>query len=86
MVEETNNGWDDPCEADTLLDINCSDPEQSSGPKNLITNQVGSWEVFLKSQWGDGQSTHLETSWFDPRNIVGEGKKRMENHGQREKE
>jgi hypothetical protein len=32
------------------LDLNCSDPEQSSDPENLITSQDGSWEVFLKSQ------------------------------------
>jgi len=54
MVKGTSNGWDDPYQTNTMLDLNFSDQEQSSDPKNLITSQDGSWEVFLKSQWGYG--------------------------------
>jgi hypothetical protein len=51
MVEMT------PARPVLCLDLTCPDPEQSSILENLITSQAGSWEVFLKSQGGDGKST-----------------------------
>jgi len=47
MVRGTSNSWDDPYHTSTLLDLNFSNLD------NLITIQASSWEVFLKSQWGD---------------------------------
>jgi len=88
MLRGFDNGWDEPFQANTLLDLNCSDPEQSSILENLITSQAGSWEVLLKIQWEDGQSFPSRNfliwpmNWeMDPQNLVVEGNKREKNHG-----